>query len=109
METAMTDPLGLIGKTGPIQPGHLRPGGGAPGAKQPGAPDFKDMLKQQIAQVNELQRDAKEAVEDLAAGRRDDLEGVILATEKADVAFKMLLQVRNKVMDAYEEVKQIRV
>jgi len=105
----MTDPLGLIGKTGPIQPGPLRPGGGGPGAKEPGAPDFKDTLKQQIAQVNELQRDAKEAVEDLATGRRDDVEGVILATEKADVAFKMLLQVRNKVMDAYEEVKQIRV
>lgn len=105
----MSDPLGLIGKTGSIQPGQLRPGADVPGAKPSDGPDFKDMLKEQIAQVNELQRDAKEAVEDLAAGRRDDLEGVILATEKADVAFKMLLQVRNKVMDAYEEVKQIRV
>jgi flagellar hook-basal body complex protein FliE len=65
--------------------------------------------QQQIAHVNALQQDAKEAVEDLAAGRRNDLEGVIIATEKADVAFKMLLQVRNKVMDAYEEIKQIRI
>jgi flagellar hook-basal body complex protein FliE len=108
----MSDPLGLIGKTGPLQPGGPRmPGApGMPGAREASnIPDFKGLLKQQIAQVNELQRDAKEAVEDLAAGRRDDLESVIVATEKADVAFKMLLQVRNKVMDAYEEVKQIRV
>ncbi|MHC4991295.1 MAG: flagellar hook-basal body complex protein FliE, partial [Planctomycetota bacterium] len=54
-------------------------------------------------------RDAKEAVEDLAAGRRDDVEGVILATEKADTAFRMLLAVRNKMMDAYQEIKELRV
>jgi len=103
----MTDPLGLIGKTQGLPGGP----GSANGPNQSPAqgPEFKEFLKQQIAEVNELQRDAKEAVEDLAAGRRNDLESVIIATEKADVAFKMLLQVRNKVMDAYEEVKQIRI
>ncbi|TVQ54596.1 MAG: flagellar hook-basal body complex protein FliE [Phycisphaerales bacterium] len=102
----MTDPLGLIGKTTPLtKPAQSQPGqsGSANG------PDFKEFLKEQIAEVNKLQSDAREAVEDLHAGRRNDLENVILATEKADVAFKMLLQVRNKVMEAYEEVKQIRV
>jgi flagellar hook-basal body complex protein FliE len=103
---AMTDPLGLIGKTGPVQPtpppGSLRSRPGEEG-------QFKQLLQEQIAKVNELQKDAKEAVEDLAAGRRDDLEGVIIATRKADTAFKMLLQVRNKMMDAYEEIKQIRI
>jgi len=72
-------------------------------------PSFKDMLKQQIDEVNELQADARAAVEDLSSGRRDDLEGVILATQRAETAFRLLLQVRNKVMDAYEEVKQVRV
>ena len=67
------------------------------------------MLEAQIAKVNELQQDATQATEDLTAGRRDDVEGVILATQKADVAFRMLLQVRNKMMAAYEEVKQIRI
>jgi len=59
--------------------------------------------------VNELQRDATEAMEDLATGARDDVESVLIATQKADTAFRLLLQVRNKVLDAYEEVKQIRV
>ena len=103
----MSDPLGLIGSTRPIAPP-------VPGQVRPGPADangigFKSLLEEQLAQVNELQRDAKEGVEDIMAGRRDDLEGVILATQKADTAFRMLLQIRNKMMDAYEEVKQIRV
>ena len=62
-----------------------------------------------IQQVNNLQQEADVAIEDLVAGRRDDMESVLMAKQKADVAFQMLLQVRNKLMDAYEEVKQIRV
>jgi len=63
----------------------------------------------EIGRVNELQKNADRAIEDYGSGRRDDIEGVLLATLEADTAFKMLLQVRNKVMDAYEEVKQIRI
>jgi flagellar hook-basal body complex protein FliE len=104
----MPDPLGLIGSTSPIQP--VRPPGAAGAGRQPaGEANFKELLQQQINEVNALQKDAKEAVEDLAAGKRDDIESVIMATRKADTAFKMLLQVRNKMMDAYEEVKQIRI
>lgn len=100
----MHDPVGLIGRSGASPPARPpAPGGAADG------PGFKALLQEQIERVNELQNDAKEAVEDLATGRRDDVEGVIIATQKADTAFRMLLQVRNKVMDAYEEVKQMRV
>ncbi len=102
----MPDPLGLIGNTGPTKPPLPQ---GVGGAQETTGPGFKELLKQQIAQVNELQADAKEAVEDLATGRRDDVESVIIATKKADTAFRMLLQVRNKMMDAYQEVKDIRV
>jgi flagellar hook-basal body complex protein FliE len=108
----MADPLGLIGgfnsvqRLAPLAPSRAGGDEGTVGGPQP---EFKKFLQEQIAQVNELQNDATVAVEDLAAGRRDDLEGVIIATQKADVAFKMLLQVRNKVMEAYDEIKQIRV
>ena len=102
----MTDPLGLIGASGSPLPPPLGRAGAAPPSD---GPAFRELLEKQIAQVNELQRDAKEAVEDYATGQRDDVEAVILATRKADTAFRMLLQVRNKMMDAYEEVKQIRV
>ena len=106
----MSDPLGLIGGFGSVQ--RLTPASapaGRAGDGQAAGPDFKQFLHEQIAEVNKLQSDATVAVEDLATGRRDDLEGVIIATQKADVAFRMLLQVRNKVMEAYDEIKQIRV
>ncbi len=103
----MTDPVGLISTTGAInRPLPALPGFGRDQHEGPG---FKQLLQEQIEKVNQLQRDAKEAVEDLAAGRRDDVESVLIATQKADTAFRLLLQVRNKVMDAYDEVKQLRV
>lgn len=103
----MTDPLGLIGSNGGIgrTPASPRPSSAPPA----NGPSFKDALLQQINEVNRLQKDAEAAAEDLFTGRRDDMESVLLATQRADTAFRMLLQVRNKVMDAYEEVKQIRV
>lgn len=105
----MADPLGLISNAGPIQPQRpIAPQGPAGPAAPPG-PSFKDVLMKNIDQVNRLQQDAEMAIEDLASGKRDDLDAVNMAKAKADIAFQALLQVRNKLMDAYEEVKQIRV
>jgi flagellar hook-basal body complex protein FliE len=104
----MSDPLGLISSPSatPTRPASPR-GPQAPGEQ--GGPSFKDALMKEIEQVNKLQQDAEMAIEDFAAGRRDDVTNVMNAKNQADVAFQMLMQVRNKMMDAYEEVKQIRV
>lgn len=101
----MPDPLGLIG---PLSPPAAPAAPKAPGQDVTG-PSFKDVLMKNIEQVNRLQQDADTAIEDLVAGKRDDMDAVLMAKQKADVAFQLLLQVRNKLMDAYEEVKQIRV
>jgi flagellar hook-basal body complex protein FliE len=86
---------------------------GSPGSPQTGAaasgPSFKDVLLENLNKVNQLQADATTAIEDLQTGRRTDLETVLSATAKADTAFRMLLSVRSKMMDAYDEIKQIRV
>ncbi|MFT5424231.1 MAG: flagellar hook-basal body complex protein FliE [Phycisphaerales bacterium] len=107
----MTDPLGLIGAggAGRMQPGSISNNNSPLNAGASGAPQFAQILREQLGEVNAVQQDATKAVEDLMTGKRDDLEGVILATEKADTAFRMLQTMRNKVMTAYEEVKQIRV
>lgn len=108
----MNDPLGFINNAGGLNPLDPLRGDKLPGAKKPrdpNAPGFDDLLKQNLAEVNKLQQDATTAIEDLQTGKRDDLETVLAATAKADNAFRMLLQVRNKVLDAYEEIKQIRV
>ena len=104
----MTDPLGLIGNTGPLKPTPpVQPGGGV--NNDPNAPSFKKLLMENLEEVNKLQTDASDAVSELKAGERDDVETVLAATAKADLAFRMLLQVRNKVMDSLEELKDVRV
>lgn len=110
----MADPLGLIPGAQSVAP--IRTGGaGSPGAQRggvtgpTGGPSFKDALMKQLDQVNRLQQDAEIAIEDVVSGKRDDVDQVLIAKQKADIAFQMLLQVRNQMMDAYEEIKQIRV
>ncbi len=104
----MADPLGLIGGAGGVNP-H----GGSAGARartdtgEGGS--FKDALVRNLDEVNAAQQEATRAVEDLVTGERSDIEGVILATRKADDAFRMLQALRNRVMEAYDEVKQMRV
>src|SRR4029450_3928148 len=103
----MTDPLGIIGNIGAANRVGSPLAGKGPqeGSATPG---FKQRLQDQIDQVNRLQNDAKAAMEDLAAGRRDDVETVMTATLKADMAFRMLLQGSNKVMDDDEEMNTRR-
>ena len=106
----MADPLGLISSAagrGASQVGGLNRQSGTTGPGE--GPGFRDVLMQNLNEVNQLQQDASKAIEDLQTGKREDLEGVILATQKADTAFRMLQSLRNKVVDAYDEVKQIRV
>lgn len=102
----MADPLGFISGSQGVNPFV----GQKPAqTNAAGGPSFKDALIDNIKKVDELQQQADRAMEDIATGKRDDLEGVILATQQADSAFRMLQSVRNRVMEAYDELKQVRV
>lgn len=104
----MSDPLGFIGNSSGIHGLGLNRTGAERSGCTPGE-SFKDLLSKQISEVNSLQQDAERAIEDLMTQQRSDVEGVITATQKADMAFRMLLQVRNKMIDAYDELRQMRV
>jgi flagellar hook-basal body complex protein FliE len=84
----------------------------SPGKSSPGATSgasFADMLNKSIDEVSRLQQDASKAVSDVATGQSENVTGVMTAVEKSDLAFKTLLTIRAKLMDAYEEIKQISV
>jgi flagellar hook-basal body complex protein FliE len=70
---------------------------------------FKDMLLKSIQDVNTMQQDANKAVETLMTGGDADPAAVMTAVQKADLAFRMLMQMRNKVLSVYQEVKDIRI
>ncbi|MGA2498508.1 MAG: flagellar hook-basal body complex protein FliE [Tepidisphaeraceae bacterium] len=73
------------------------------------ATSFADTLKQQIEEVAKIQQDASQSVENLAVGKTDDVSGVMTAVEKSDLAFKTLMAIRTKCMDAYDEIKNMQV
>lgn len=103
----MADPLGLIG-AGSAAGGVTGPAA-RPAPPDAGAPSFRELLMDNLKRVNELQAEATAATEDLQSGKRTDVEHVLLATQKADTAFRALQAVRNKVVQAYEEIQQMRV
>lgn len=71
-----------------------------------GETGFGDRLKQAISDVNELQNDADQAMEDVTVGKLDIHEGMLALTE-ADMSLRMLVTVRNKIMDAYKEISRL--
>ncbi|HRK30081.1 MAG TPA: flagellar hook-basal body complex protein FliE [Tepidisphaeraceae bacterium] len=74
-----------------------------------GGASFSDMLKNSIDEVAKLQQDASQATQDLLTGRTEDVTGVFTAMEKSDVAFKTLLAIRGKLMDAFDEIKNMPI
>ena len=70
---------------------------------------FVDTLKESIRQVNDLQTDADKAVSDLTTGKDQNLHQTMIAVEKADLTFQLMMQVRNKIVSAYEEISRIQI
>ena len=65
-------------------------------------------LKTAINQVEELHGSAEQQVTDLLKGDRSDVHNVMIAVEKADIAFQLMMQVRNKIVSAYQEVSRMQ-
>ncbi len=83
----------------------------SPGITPPptqGSP-FKNFLLESLEQVNSMQADADHAVEQLMTGADVNPAEVLTAVQKADLTFRMMMQVRNKLMQAYQEIKEVRI
>jgi flagellar hook-basal body complex protein FliE len=70
---------------------------------------FKNVLLDSIQNVNSMQQQADHAVESLMTGGEVNPAEVLTAVQKADLAFRMMMQMRNKMMQVYQEIKDIRV
>ena len=79
-----------------------------PAAQQDPA-EFKSFLLESIQEVNSMQQAADQAVEKLVTGGDVSPAEVLTAVQKADIAFRMMIQVRNKLVDVYDNVMAIRV
>jgi len=70
---------------------------------------FGDMLKDAISSVNRLQHEADTAIADLTTGRETDIHRTMIAMEKASISFQLVMQMRNKLVTAYEEIMRMQV
>jgi flagellar hook-basal body complex protein FliE len=77
--------------------------------EQAGGTSFKNVLFESIQQVNSMQLEADHAVETLFTGGEINPAEVLTAVQKADLAFRLTMQMRNKLMEVYQEIKDIRI
>jgi flagellar hook-basal body complex protein FliE len=69
---------------------------------------FGDVLKDAVRQVDDLQANASVKVQELLAGQGGDVHSAMIAVEKADLSFQLMMQVRNKVVQAYQEISRMQ-
>ena len=72
-------------------------------------PDFGEYLKNALGEVNILQKESDNMSKALAAGQVEDISQVVIAAEKADIALQLTLAVRNKAVEAYQEIMRMQV
>ena len=76
---------------------------------EPAGGNFGDMLQSSLDRVSQLQSEADRAVEDLTLGRQTDLHSTLIAVEKAGIAMELALQIRNKLLNAYETLMRQQI
>ena len=70
---------------------------------------FSSLLTDAIADINKLQVNADETIAKVELGSTASIHEAVVALEKADISFRAMMQVRNKIMDAYQEIMRIQV
>lgn len=91
-------PISPIPVVQPLQaPSHARAGG------------FGAVLEKAISSVQDVRQQSTEAVEKFLKGEGGELHTTVLATQRAELAFQLFLQARNKVVDAYQEIMRMQM
>jgi flagellar hook-basal body complex protein FliE len=75
--------------------------------KSEGGKSFDSVINEAMSKVSQVQEDVEKAVNELATG--GDITSAILAIEKADMSFQLMVEVRNKLISSYEEVMRMQV
>ena len=105
------DPILNIPQLPPLSPlsgpANTGQGSGAPGAE--GGVAFGDLLKQALQEVNQASAQADVEARNLMTGDSADMHTAMLAVQKADLSFQMMMAVRSKLIDAYREVMRMQM
>ena len=105
------DPIQNIPQTLPLSPvsGSAQSGQGSGAAGAEGGLAFGDLLKQALQEVNQASAQADTEARNLMTGESADMHTAMLAVQKADLSFQMMMAVRSKLIDAYREVMRMQM
>jgi flagellar hook-basal body complex protein FliE len=70
---------------------------------------FLDSLKAAVGKVNDVELQAGQAVDALMTGQTQDIHRTMVALQQADVSFQLMMQIRNKLVTAYEEIQRMQI
>ncbi len=70
---------------------------------------FSDQLKELLESVNAKQATADEKVSDVITGESEDLHSAMIALEEASISFQLMLEIRNKMLEAYQEINRMNI
>jgi flagellar hook-basal body complex protein FliE len=98
----------MIAPVGPIEAVAGAAVAPATAGSTPGT-GFQDLFEKAVSGVDNLRQTADQGIERFLAGEGEELHSVVMATQKADLAFELFLQVRNKVVSAYQEIMRMTV
>lgn len=76
--------------------------------QEPKGPQFESLFAQEVDKLNTQMISADQAVSDLAAGKSENIHGALIEMQKANLSFRMLVEVRNKALSAYEELMRMQ-
>ena len=78
-------------------------------ARGPSDSKFQETLKAYLEGVDKLQAEADKTVTEVASGKTDNIHQAMVAMEKADVSFKLMVEARNRIVKAYEEILKMQI
>ena len=97
-----------VGGIGGAQPPINTPSRPAPTEGTSG-PSFGDTVGRYLQNVNQEYLRSDQVVSDLVSGKSGDVHDVVMAVAKADLAFRMVLEIRNRLIDSYQEIMRMQI
>ncbi len=89
-------------------PGNLNKAGHSLSLQEKGK-SFSENLTETLGKVNNLQLSADKSIEDLATGKTQSIHETMLSLSKADISFRLTMQIRNKIVEAYQDIMRMPV
>ena len=85
-----------------------RLGTGTPSESNQTNDDFSGFLKNAISEVNSIQKNADEQFSKVIDGKVDNIHNAMIELQKADISFQVMMQIRNKILEAYQEIMRMQ-